>query len=178
GTIGEEVAIETLRNGATDYVLKQRLARLGPAVRRALTESRERVERRELEQRLFQAQKMEVAGRLAAGVAHDFNNLLTVINGYSDLLWSKTTDAGHLSDLREIRDAGERARSLTQRLLSFSRQRPKSYSVVDLNTVIGELVHMLSGLIGESVRIAQAPSAEPLWIEADRTELEQVVLNL
>ena len=86
GTMGEDTAIESLRNGATDYVLKDRLSRLVPAVRRALAEAAERAKNLEMEQRLRQAQRLEAVGTLAGGVAHDFNNILTIIKGHTTLL--------------------------------------------------------------------------------------------
>ena len=80
GTIGEETAIESLRNGATDYVLKDRLSRLVPAVRRALAEAEERSLCRQLQQRLREAGRLEAISTLSNGIAHDFNNILTIIS--------------------------------------------------------------------------------------------------
>ena len=98
GTLGEERAVDSLKNGATDYVLKERLARLAPAVRRAMQEVETRAENKRLEGQFIGAQKMEVIGQLAAGVAHDFNNILAVIMGNNGLIVS---ELGPDSPLRE-----------------------------------------------------------------------------
>ena len=111
GTLGEEQAIESMQNGATDYVLKDRLTRLCPAVRRAMREIEGRAARKRAEEQFVQAQKMEVVGKLAAGVAHDFNNILSVIMGYCDLTMDKLgADAAQRTHLETIRAAGERRR--------------------------------------------------------------------
>src|SRR5262249_19309803 len=94
-------------------------------------------DRRQIEDQLRQAQKMEAVGRLAGGIAHDFNNLLTVINGYSDLLLTAAAAADpKRQPLAAIRDAGERAAGLTQQLLAFSRKAIIEPKVLDLNTLI------------------------------------------
>lgn len=120
GTLGEERAVVALKSGATDYVLKEHLSRLAPAIRRAMHEVDERAERRRLEAQFIEAQKMEVLGQLASGVAHDFNNILAVIIGYSDLIASDLgLDSGLRKYTEEIRHASERAAGLTRQLLVF-----------------------------------------------------------
>jgi signal transduction histidine kinase len=179
GTIGEERAIEALRGGATDYVLKDRLSRLLPAIERALAEARDRVHRRRLQAQLIESQKMEAVGRLASGVAHDFNNLLSVILANVELA-GQIAAAGESPgpELGEIREAAQRAASLTRRLLTISRNHPVEQVVFDLNRLVLDLERMLRSLMGEDASIDLALSAAPLPIRADPGQIEQVLLNL
>jgi signal transduction histidine kinase len=193
GTIDEESAVSILKAGAHDFVTKQNLARLGPAVRRELQDARDRAARRAAqlalqeaqealrasEEQLRQAQKMEAVGQLAGGIAHDFNNLLTAILGYTDLaLGQVESDSEVAADLQKISKAGERARGLTAQLLAFSRKQVLQPRVVDLNTVVAEVEGMLRRVIVEDIRfeIAVEPGLEPVY--ADPGQLHHVLLNL
>jgi signal transduction histidine kinase/ActR/RegA family two-component response regulator len=179
GTLGEEQAIESLKSGATDYVLKERLARLVPAVRRAMQEVEERAERRRIEARFIEAQKMEVIGQLAGGVAHDFNNLLAVIMGYSDLTMQKFGDNEEIrSNLETVRSTAERAAGLTRQLLIFSRKQTVQPSVLDLNVVVQELEIMLRRLIDENIGLTIVPGKQTGRIRADSGYVGQVLMNL
>lgn len=136
-------------------------------------------ERRQLEQQLQRAQRMEAVGRLAGGIAHDFNNLLTAVTGHVDLL---LTDPRLPTDLRgdlgKIKKAARRASNLTDQLVAFSRRESPERRPVDLNDVVSDVVDMLQRVIGEDVGL-EIHGDEDLWtVWSDRTQLEQVVMNL
>jgi two-component system, cell cycle sensor histidine kinase and response regulator CckA len=134
-------------------------------------------ERRRLQQRLIEAERMEAIGRLAGGVAHDFNNLLTVIHGYASVLLGRGDD-GDREELREIVHAAEQASALTRQMLAFSRRQVMHAKVLDLNEIVAQMQSMLQRIIGDDisvgVRFAQGLAA----VEADRAQLERVILNL
>ena len=136
-------------------------------------------ERKEIEDQLFHAQKMEAVGRLAGGVAHDFNNLLTAVLGYSGLLLNRLpkTDP-HRRELWQIRNASERASTLVGQLLTFSRKQVMKPRLVDLNAVVEETSRMLKRLIGEDVTLKLDYCEEICAIRADPGQLQQVLLNL
>ena len=135
-------------------------------------------DRVQLQAQLLQAQKMESIGRLAGGIAHDFNNLITVVNGMATLA-SKRLRAGDplQSDLNQIVDAGNRAARLTQKLLAFSRRQVMKTEVLNLNTVVTDVLDMMRRLLGETVELAFAPGGDLGNVRADSTQIEQVVLN-
>jgi two-component system cell cycle sensor histidine kinase/response regulator CckA len=179
GTLGEEQAIDSLKNGATDYVLKERLARLAPAVRRAMQEVEDITERRNLEAKFIEAQKMEVIGQLAGGVAHDFNNILAVIMGYCDLSMQKIgTDSELTSHLETIRSAAQRAAGLTRQLLIFSRKQTVQLAVLDLNDVVKDLDQMLRRLVDENIELTIVPGIDIGRVKADSGYVGQVLMNL
>lgn len=186
GTIGEEMVVEALKSGVTDYVLKDRLERLELVLARAL---RERAERRDLltaeaalresQAQLQQSQKMEALGRLSGGVAHDFNNILTAIIGYAEFaLLNPTLEEGPRADLKEILDAAFRAAGLTRQLLAFSRRQIFAPKVLDLNQTLTELDRMLQRIIGEDIKMTIATAVDLRHVRVDADQIGQVILNL
>jgi PAS domain S-box-containing protein len=136
-------------------------------------------ERSQLEDKLRQTQRVEAVGRLAGGIAHDFNNLLTAILGYGDLLHSKLDDHELLrAEVEGIRKAAERAASLTRQLLAFSRRQVLNPTVLNLNTVVGDMEKMLRRVIGEDVELSTRFAPELGSVKADRGQIEQVLMNL
>jgi PAS domain S-box-containing protein len=135
-------------------------------------------EHRELEARLLQSQKMEAVGQLAGGIAHDFNNLLTVIAGYADRLLDRAEDETTRLELRQIREASDRATSLIGQLLAFSRRAPQRIELVDPNALVRDLEGMIVRLIGEHIAVTVHASPGLDVVKVDRRQLEQVVLNL
>jgi two-component system cell cycle sensor histidine kinase/response regulator CckA len=134
-------------------------------------------ERKGLEEQLRQSQKMEAIRRLSNRIAHDFNNLLVGIRGYSDLLLYHLDSRDPLrKDIEEIRKAGDRATSLTQQLLIFSRKQIYQSQMVDLSTVISGMD--IQSLIGEEVRLTLSCGSGLGLVKADHCHIEQIITNL
>ena len=128
---------------------------------------------------LLQAQKMEAVGRLAGGVAHNFNNLLTAISGYAELaLAGLPADSDVRADVEEIKRATERAAVVARGLLAFSRRRVSCRESLDLNEIVSEIGTLLDQVIGENVELKTMLAPGPKRIEGDRSQLEQVIVNL
>jgi len=179
GTVGEDSAVEAMKMGVADYLLKDRLARLGQSVKRALLEAQERAERKKLEAQFIEAQKMEVVGHLAGGVAHDFNNILGVIIGYSDLAMQEIGPESQLyKHIEEIQHAADRAVGLTRQLLLFSRKQTVQPVVLDLNETIGGMNKMLRRMVDEHIEFQIVPGKQIGRIKADSGYIGQVLMNL
>ncbi len=134
---------------------------------------------KKLEEQFRQSQKMEAVGRLAGGIAHDFNNLLTCINGYSELLTLKMDRSDpSRSFAEEIYAAGVRAAKLTRQLLAFSRRQILQPEILDLNSVVQGMEHMLRRLIGEDIDLCVVPGKNLGLVKTDPGQIEQVIMNL
>jgi len=130
-------------------------------------------------QRLRQAHKMEAVGQLAGGLAHDFNNLLGVILGYCEILGERpdlTEPARKM--IAEIHNAGTTGKNLTQRLLAFSRRQALKPVLLDLNEAVNRTVVMLNRLLGDNVTLVSVLNGSLGTIEADPSQIDQVLMNL
>ena len=140
---------------------------------------RDVTDERILEQQLLQAQKMQAIGRLAGGVAHDFNNMLTVVLGFSDALLARSDlSQGAKVFIEKIKEAGGKAASLADQLLAFSRNRPTSPRLLDLNESLAKIGEIVGRVIGGKIDLKTAPSPEPAMVVADSTQIDQVLMNL
>jgi signal transduction histidine kinase len=186
GTRGEDQAVEVMRAGASDFIVKSRLHRLAPVIERALDDAARRREQHRTEaalsesrEQLRQAQRLEAIGRLAGGVAHDFNNLMATILTYADIaLGALRDDDSARADIEEIKRAGTHAAQLTRDLLVFSGQRRADYVVLDLGQVIDGMRNMLESVVGPSITL-DIQHDDRLWnVRADRVQIERMIMNL
>lgn len=141
--------------------------------------ARDITERRQLEQRLLQAQKLETLGQLTRGIVHNFNNLGTVVSGYSQLLLrSLAADDDRRVYAEEILKAGGRAEAMTRQLAAFGRLQEMRQEVLDLNAVVADLEKTIQPLLGERITLITVLSPDLGRVYAERWQLEQVIVNL
>jgi len=133
----------------------------------------------QLEEQLRVSQKMESIGTLAGGIAHDFNNILSAVIGFTELSIDDT-EAGTMlyENLTEIMSAGNRARELVQQILDFSRHDEEETRSVQILPIVKEAVKMLRATIPSSIQIKETLCSEKLIVDADPTQLHQVIINL
>ncbi|MGB5159296.1 MAG: ATP-binding protein [Desulfobacterales bacterium] len=133
----------------------------------------------DLESQLLQAQKMEAIGNLAGGIAHDFNNIITVLTGYGNLLQMKISQDDSLRlYVDQILSASQKAASLTQKLMAFSRQQPITLKTININSVIHETKKLLERLITEDIRLVTELYSKDVIVMADATQIDHILFNL
>lgn len=136
-------------------------------------------ERKRLEEQLHQAQKLESIGQLAGGVAHDFNNMLAVILGQTQLALEKVQPNHTVRlNLHQILKATERSAELTRQLLAFARKQVIAPKEIDLNEALTGMLKMVRRLIGEEIDLAWIPENQPLPVNMDPTQIDQILVNL
>ena len=178
-TGSEEIAVEAMKIGLSDYILKTHLSRLPIAIEDCLERARLRAERQTLQVQMQQAQKMESLGLLVSGLAHDFNNLLAGIMGYAQRGLARTQQEHVLSEyFQHIHTRAERGARMTRQLLAFARGTPMEQRYVDLNEQIASLLNLFRTLLGASVQFVFHADPALKAVYADPTQLEQVLVNL
>ena len=132
-----------------------------------------------MEAEMRRAQKLEAVGRMAGGAAHDFNNLLTTIGGHAMLLRNGLSGDDHaVQSLAAIEGAVQRGSDLVAQLMSLSRPRPEKFELVDLNEIVAGMQKLFLPLLGKSIRLSVRLLDQPAFIEADRGQIEQILMNL
>lgn len=136
-------------------------------------------ERQLLQAQLAHAQKMECVGRLAGGIAHDFNNLMSVIllNGES-AIDELNSGASAVASVTAMQQAAEKAVALTRQLMAFSHKQMLQTEVLNLNSVVAESERLIRRLIGEDIGLVVSPARFPVLVNADRGQLDQIIVNL
>jgi len=179
GTMGEETAIDSLQDGATDYVLKHHLSRLVPAVRRALTEAESRTIRATLEAQLRQSQKLETIGTLVGGLTHDFRNLLQILKLDLELLPMVANDPAEVLKLAaQMSKTTDRGCDMMKELLVFSRKTDAHLVPVNIAGQIQETMHLLQSTMPQNVTISLHSEPELPPILADPSQIERILANL
>ena len=178
GTIGEDLAVAAMREGAADYLLKDRLSRLPVAVQSALDRARLMQEKRELEVRLLRAQRLDSLGRLAAGVAHDLNNFILPILVAEGLLRETITEPSQVDLLDTIESSALRSAKVLRQLLSFGRGAGGDRTPVRLSAAIDEISAVIRDTFPKDVSVHVDTGADDVSVLADPTQIQQVLMNL
>ncbi len=185
GVGNEQIAVDSLREGATDYILKKNITGLSARINRALdvwadrkAVEKVREEKRNLQSQLFQSQKLESVGRLAGGIAHDFNNMLTAIMGYAGLsLKTLQENSPHHKNLKTITEVSKKAANLVQKLLLFSKKISLDLKPVDINALITNSTDFINRMLEESIEIKLDLQDDLPWVNSDEGQLTQVLIN-
>ena len=135
-------------------------------------------EKQALERQIQSAQKMDSIGQLSSGIAHDFNNLLVAILGLTELASKSATNEELADRLEAIKEAGKRGKDMTQRLLNFSRNQEAGFKIVDANETVKGALTVISRLLPDSIKLDIRLFESPVYLLADSTQIEQVLVNL
>ena len=168
-----DITAKKLKNHRTGQVYYQAVAR--DLTQKYLAEDRHK----KIEEQLRQAQKMEAIGQLAGGLAHDFNNILQSVTGFGEIALSEPDSSAKMKEyLTEILKGSESAASLTRQLLAFSRKQILQKKILDLNSIVTNIMKMIRRTIGENINLTVNTSTEYPIVNADPSQIEQVILNL
>src|ERR1051326_2198133 len=178
GTLGDEKAVEVLKLGATDYVLKDRLSRLVPAILRAREEIAGRLARQRAEALVEQSRRIESLGRLATTMSHEFNNVLMMIQTSATQLEHGRDPAVVAQLAKRIGEAVKRGQRITSDVARFTRPAQLNLQTVNLNQWVVAFSDDLRSLLGPRATLEVETPAEDVNVYADQLQLEQVLTNL
>lgn len=187
GQGSEDVMADALRWGAHDYIVKDNMT--APALLVAFSKAREMFDlqrhRRQAEEQLRHAQKMDAVGQLTSGIAHDFNNLLTVILGNTRILSRRMEGMADgdlqtvlLAKVSAVEDAARRGADLVRHLMVFTRERPVHPEALDVNEGVRGVVEMLGRTLGARIEITLETAGAALPVFVDETFLETALINI
>ncbi len=182
GRLAPSTEVLRLNRSDCETFLKVTLAMAAPGngrERQIIAVFHDVTELKSLEAKFTQSQKMQAIGQLAGGVAHDFNNLLTAISGHCDLILLRH-DRSDLDypDLMQIQQNTNRAAALVRQLLALSRQQTLKFETLDLEEIMGDVIHLLNRLVGERITLTLHHGEALAPIRSDRRQFEQVLMNL
>jgi signal transduction histidine kinase len=195
GAIGEETAVSAMRAGASDYVMKDNLARLGPAIQRELRDASDRRERRkaeaalrrteeelsEAQRSLIQSEKLAALGRFSSGIAHELKNPLGIVLGGIEFLEVKMkgSDKETRTVVSKIKDAALRAAHIVDDILKFAKPSELKLENMDPNEVVREAVSLFGyGITARNIEIGTQYAPERMTIRVDKNRIQQVLFNL
>jgi signal transduction histidine kinase len=178
GTIGEERAVDSLKNGAADYILKDRVQRLSAAILRAHNEASVKREKKALEEQLFRNHRVESIGALAGGIAHDLNNVLAPIMMVTELIRDHLKDADDLRMLDLARNSALRGADLVKQILQFARGRKSEGTVVKINELLDEMARLIRNTFPRLITFEANIPSNLFNVTGDATQIQQILLNL
>lgn len=186
GEGNEQIAVDSLRLGAVDYIIKRNITGLSARVARSLEiwsdrKAKKRAETEEirLHQLLFEKQKMEAIGKLSGGIAHDFNNILTGIMGFAEISLGDVEEGSGLHDrLETILALSQKGAELIKQLLIFSKTMKMEMKEMDFNAFLMETIHFLKRIVEETIEIRLDLNKRPLMTRCDAGQFTQVIMNL
>jgi signal transduction histidine kinase len=180
GQGNRKLDFKAMQLGAADYLVKGQFnaETLERSIRYSLKTNQASVEKKDLQKRLFQAQKMESIGTLAGGIAHDFNNILTSIIGFAQLARDRAIKDSDLEDdLSEIYTAGLRAKQLVSQILTFARKNEKEINPLRVDSLLKEVTKFIRSSIPTSIEIKSTIKSKAL-IMGNQTQVHQIFMNL
>jgi two-component system, cell cycle sensor histidine kinase and response regulator CckA len=180
GLNDEALALQSLKHGAQDYLLKTSADsdRLFRAIYYAIERKQVELDKRSLEERSLQMQKLEALGTLAGGVAHNFNNMLMAIMGHSYLLTETSADEDIQKHAVAIKKAADRASALTRQLLMFSHRETGRLVPVNLNDILRDTEELIRSVAGQRSLLSFAYAQQPALIQADPIQIQHMIMSL